>query len=109
MPFDGTGYLARPEADVVTEPWRKVLLDAADYIEAHGLAKNTLCNERGQRCALGAIYESTVYDDGVETPAKIGAHRRLTDYLGQPISSWNNAKGRTAAEVCDALRSCARS
>jgi hypothetical protein len=111
MPFDGVDF--QVAAEPVQAPWQQVLLDAADYIETHGLAKMVLCDAAGRRCAIGAIYDSNYLDADIsETPAMREAHGRLTSYVYNRhlmiVSSWNNMRERTADEVCAAMRDCAR-
>ena len=87
---------------VVLEPWRRVLLDAADYIEGHGWCQHEMYNG-GKVCALGAIVVASrkfAHNDG-------GAGRRMVEYLAGPVHLWNDAPSRTQREVTDGLRACA--
>lgn len=100
MPFDSPP--CRPKPDVALEPWRKVLLDAADYIEAHGWRQNSYGLEpHGSTCMVGAIFRV----GGTMSGALHRIDARCLPYA----SAWNDAPGRTAAEVCAALRACSRS
>lgn len=108
MPFDGTDYRPETKPDVALESWRKVLMDAADYIEAHGWC-NLPGGGRGAPnplCASLAIVEAS---SRAEMP---GVVVRFASYLGLDcparIPDWNDTPGRTGAEVCAALRECAR-
>lgn len=92
-------------------PDTKALLDAADYIEAHGLHKGSYREmgalERMPRvCAIGAIVMAT--DDG---GARSSAGIRLAEFIGlskdHGIPDWNDAPERTADEVIAALRGAA--
>lgn len=100
------------------EPWRQVLLDAADYIEAHGWAQGTRqCGEAV--CAHGAIAmvltgnacEACAGEVAVVDILIPFLQRRFPDeHIGSfGVGPWNNASNRTAAEVCAALRDCANS
>lgn len=111
MPFDGTDY--RP--DVALEPWRDVLLRAADRLERIGwsslnpsvwLTLSMLLWPKRRECALVAIINAARDADAASTKARIRFMRHIG---GGPIHCWNDAPGRTAAEVCAALRACARS
>ncbi len=93
------------ELEVQTEPWRKALNDAADYIEKHDWRQGALVDIDGKVCALGAIVFSGHYDDAE-------AREALKKYLsGTPwvsIAEWNDAPGRTKEEVIAAFRNAAR-
>lgn len=88
------------------EPWRKILLDAADIIERHGLGKTGQEFARSPYCAVNAI--SKAGDDYFSE-----AHRRFAEFIGaepddtRTVFAWNDAPERTKAEVIDALRRCA--
>ena len=95
---------------------RRVLLDAADLIEPEGCwtqgnmavdADGHLCMPRGRDavcwCALGAIARSSP-SHGVSMDA-VGLLR--LHLKGSRISEWNDAPGRTQAEVVSALRAAA--
>lgn len=94
-------------------PDTKALLDAADYIEAHGLHKGSY-REMGalermpKVCAIGGIIMAT--DDG---SARSDAGVRLANFIGATqdhgIPDWNDAPERTADEVVAALRGAALS
>lgn len=86
------------------EPWRQVLLDAADYIEAHGWCQNALEDHDGSVCVLGAIKAV----GGVITGFSLLAHCALNSHVGGTFV-WNDAPGRTSTEVCAVLREVARS
>jgi hypothetical protein len=122
-PFDGTDF--KVEADVVVEPWRDVLLRAADRIERDGWWTQAPQPESPLRvlwrslwllpaphapngrnvCAMLAISRA-----GKEMGAEwLGAHDRLRNFVGDRIDRWNDAPGRTASEVIQALRDCAKS
>jgi hypothetical protein len=87
------------------EPWRKLLLDGADYVEKHGHCKYALVNERGQVCLLGALRKTMP-----SWEAEALAHAALIKCVGAFsgfLAGWNDAPERTADEVIDAMRACA--
>lgn len=92
-----------PPAPVVTEPWRQVLLDAADYIEAHGWSQGCW-SRNGMPCALWAIIKIGA-DHDLVAMAQMGMEKRI----GGKVAKWNDAPGRTSTEVCATLREVARS
>ena len=87
------------EAPIVIEPWRGVLLIAADYIEQHGWCQGGWTD--GERvCALQAIrLQDSLYGSN--------AQNKLRDFLGRDVATWNDRKGRTQQEVTATLRACA--
>lgn len=98
------------------EPWRQVLLDAAQRLRERGWCQHALCNvQTGANCALGAMYDfrptgERKYKAFVSFNDGAGAsHEKLTTFLNEPISEWNNAPGRTAEEVINTLEKVARS
>ena len=90
------------EAPSQFEPWRQLLLNAADYIEIYGWCQNQRSLD-GRVCAIGAI-EAVAYGQ-----SKDAARRALIEYLGECIVVWNDAPGQTEVEVVAAMRDCARS
>lgn len=108
------------------EPWRDLMLKAADLIDRYGLAKGHLVDEQGQMCVRGALLVA-----GGATPLRGGGllgcrtcdqyseadhHfcRYVIDQLGlfsyDPFNAsalWNNHPDRTKAEVVTELRRCA--
>ena len=87
------------------EPWRQLLLDAADLIERTNwwngisLARPTYC----VLTAIGTVGKNTV-------AYKAATH--FSNYVGmgnQSIPQWNDAPGRTKEEVLAAMRGAARS
>lgn len=99
------------ESQVQLEPWRRLLLNAADTIERVGHCKMTQCDNEGRMCFIGAVkfhdvgnaksWELTTY--GTE------ALDKMRKYLGEHPIDWNNAPERTGAEVVAGMRDCARS
>lgn len=109
MPFDGTGFEIETKP-AIAEPWRRVLMDAADRIEWLGWTTSAAQkNPPGAVCAVLAMPcgDMAAKDDAIE---------HLAHYLGNEgligrgcIYRWNDAPGRAAAEVCATLRACAAS
>ncbi len=94
------------ELEVQTEPWRKLLNDAADYIEEHGWCQGELRDEMGQVCILGAIASIPDPEDWEPRSVALKALRAIT---GSPFpDNWNDAPGRTKEEVIAAFRNAAR-
>ena len=88
----------------------QVLLEAADYIEEHGLCKGRLSTKDGRVCLLGAInvVTSGFLDDLVLTPAAVFARGRLQDVIGdEQIARWNDRKETTKELAVEALRKAA--
>lgn len=126
-PFDSIGLSPTIAPQTPTQPveaWRQVLLDAADKIERDGWCQGQRIID-GRVCAHGAIEASITGDARGRHPLHDAASVHLYHYLGRQnpggsmciltssgcagVGGWNDAPGRTAAEVCAALRGCARS
>jgi len=102
---------------------QKVLLDAADYIEKHGLAKNVRQDKTGAVCVHGAISmicnERTSFLWPLRHELEERACKALANYLlangvnsrlivdGNGCGWWNNQSERTKEEVMNALRGAA--
>jgi len=87
------------------EPWRQLLLDAADYMEVHGHCINVSQNDKGAVCIIGAldaVKTSSCWSDGLF--AMDGFLRRTTIYR----SSEDFNDTHTGPEVIAAMRACAR-
>lgn len=89
---------------------RDVLLAAADVIECNGWCQDDAGRVGGPRCVLGALRQACL----PELPglAHAEAHGRLRTFVHASGASfdliaWNDAPGRTAAEVIAALRGAA--
>lgn len=123
MLYDETKYKAP-----VTEPvtWRNLLLRAADYIESHGWAQNSVCTETGAVCLRGAILaaqgmhmkQSHVWWGDASIVAQHASHA-VAQYLtrtgrvnstarGDEEVLWNNARERTGEDVLNAMRAAAK-
>ena len=120
--MDGSTYIA-PVALLETkpeiEPWRQVLLDAADRMEVRGHCKYMLVDDEGRNCAQGAIFdfrvgESGSWDNFLNGDAFTTAATKFNDWVEMQHHSggtvtWNNSPQTTGAEVIAALRACALS
>ncbi len=85
---------------VPAEPWRRVLMDAANYGRSHDGTKV---------CATTAIHMSLIASKPYYelTNDEICAKDKMQKFLGEYIEAWNDTPGRTKTEVVDALRFCA--
>lgn len=93
--------------ETTVEPWRKVLSDAADYIDAHGWCPEGTgeagYGDNGEVCPVVAMVR-VCHNDNLRREAYVEIfHRTGLDTVAL------NRRCTSAAEVCDALRSCARS
>lgn len=94
--------VTRPEVVVVTAA--DVLNRAADLLEEFGFCQHRLGSKaEGQMCAVGAMQEAAMDTGGFWLDAWALYFRRH----GDPVS-FNNAPGRTKAEVVAKLREAAR-
>lgn len=85
---------------VQLEPWRQVLLNAANQLESKGWCQNMVRDKEGRMCAVGAIAnQSALYGEAILV---------LQKFVGGSVVSWNNAPTRTKEEVVTAMRTCAR-
>ena len=106
-----------------TNPVSEALLQAADLIEKHGLAKLSLVESYGSMCFVGALSMATT---GSPMPALAPAYgglimtasKAVAEVLNIPrgehsvsldLVNWNNAAERTAQEVIAAMRLAAQS
>lgn len=105
----------KPQGEVQTpttpvlEPWRQLLLDAADVMEHFGKCNGNYYDEMGHVCVLGAIYRATFapptswIHDGLGLRAAL----KFRNFVGMSPDRFNDA--HTQAEVLAAMRACARS
>ena len=105
------------EGETTIEPWRKVLLDAADYIEKHGWCQGRIGNAGESVCAVGAMWmafdgtipkqANWVKDRAVDQAYRAMCNYVMCNYVRSYPAEWNDEPGRTAAEVTAAMRECA--
>ncbi len=95
------------------EPWRQMLLDAADYMEKHGKCRFRSESGDGRVCVLGS-FEHTDYSFPVENEAarKFAAHVNPShlEFNHSIITHWNDnplAFWRTKSWIVKTLRACA--
>jgi hypothetical protein len=101
---------------VTLEPWRQLLLDAADVVRVHGHCKGAYQDDQYRVCVVGAIGVAAGLGAGWTGNFQItsGTHRaleacdRLHKFLGAAHIEWNDAPERTADEVMVGLRGAAR-
>lgn len=102
--------------------WRDNLRRAADIVEARGLRQGGVVGDDGSVCAGGAIAEAITGDpmsasywdydshNGVGSLERSAVLRHVgLLHTGGPATvmamcTWNNARGRTAAEVAEVFR-----
>ena len=102
MPFDNSPA-ELPAIDDLDEVGR-TLMRAADIVDVRW-CQDSYGVPGGPRCAAGALLEVT---GGFPGSVWVSARDRLSRIVGNPISRWNDTKGRTAAEVSAAMRAAAR-
>jgi hypothetical protein len=95
------------DAKLTTEPWRQVLLDAANYIDLVGWCQHTMRDDNGRVCAAEALM--TVAQTGHDYA---GAVTSLSNFVtsgehSMAVVKWNDDEGCTAAQVTGAMRACA--
>lgn len=110
--------------EVTTEPWRDLLLKAADIIEEKGWIKGSY-HHSGGACAVGAIalaanldwvYLAEERSAGFQGPATEAVTHLLAQVNKRPglfnrkydnVQRWNDDTGRTKEEVVAAMRKAA--
>jgi arginine/ornithine N-succinyltransferase beta subunit len=81
---------------------------AADVLERDGWTQRNYVDRGGCRCMIGALAAATREDLRTWNTVRVDAGRKaMRDFLHQNLASWNDAEGRTAAEVTAALREAA--
>jgi hypothetical protein len=98
------------EQKVAIEPWRQVLLDAADYIETHGWSQG-LSRQGSAVCAMEAINSSSL-QPGIAKIALSRFSRAVTPLHPEPdgrdVISWNDHPDQTKWSVVTTMRAVAR-
>ena len=94
--------------------WRDDLLRAAELLEQKGWCQNMLSTSHGEHCLLGAIYfchYGVEGDSNHIAPPEWGEVFTLLEKFtgGMQPAFWNDAAGRTRAEVIAVLRAAADS
>jgi hypothetical protein len=82
---------------------REVLLKAAEHIERYGWRQRSKGAPEAPCCVIGAMEVVTEDDRAAFDEARFALRGRV----GWQLVAWNDAPGRTAAEVITALRGAA--
>ena len=86
-----------------------VLERAADYIDQHGWCQDEYADDSGRVCAAGAI--SAITEGSPERFAPLSMRLALSNAVEDlgftGIADWNDALGRTQAEVTAKIREVA--
>jgi len=97
--------------EIVTEPWRKYLLDAANIIEQRGHSRGMVEDAQGRVCIAGALsiaaYGKVQRDGRYDYKARQAvdqAWNELFNRLGHPVD-WNDQ--HSGAEVVAVMRDTA--
>jgi len=110
MPLDGRTQDFVP-AETEVDEVGKVLLRAAEIVRERW-QQGGLGFRGGRVCAMGAIHEASgaSHDEWGGSYNRLAkkADGRLSDFIGRWIALWNDAKGRTAEEVAQAMEAAAR-
>jgi len=118
MPLDGDIKQFSPQPDL-QDPVCRVLMDAIRLIRERGWTRFQMCDSSGRLCIHGAL-RAAAYGDpyggvgALQAPEYSAACAAIGRVLRAPRgrlnhAEWNNAPGRTAAEVISALEGAARS
>lgn len=99
------------EAEAPVDTIGLVLLEAAEYLELHGWTRGSNAGPNGEACLMRAVaIAGHVPFVGLTIP--YGFMREYESRLGfdgrNPAWAWNDAHGRTVAEVIARLRAAAR-
>lgn len=87
------------------EPWRELMLKAADLIEKHGHAKGSYTDARGGYCFMGALHVAETGDTmGTNGLSSEACHRVMKHIGSRGFIDWNDAPERTGAEVVGIMR-----
>jgi hypothetical protein len=88
----------------------EVLDKTVEVLERDGWCQGAFESARGERCAVGAIRRAARELQGASLRT-VGARAAFAKYIGVgtlDVVEWNDTKGRTAAEVIDALKHTAK-
>lgn len=85
----------------------EVLDAAAAYLTLNGWQQLSMGQPGGPRCVMGA-FKSVLGEESIVEAVSTPAYLALRNYLDDDwVSEWNDADGRTAAEVIEVLRAAA--
>ncbi len=107
-------YDPKWEVEAKLEPWRGLLLEAADLIEQNGWVQFKAQSEDGY-CAAGAMQEAFCNRHGYPPsyhPDGRDEYRKASDELAgtivpHSIPAWNDSLGRSKEEVVAKIREVA--
>ncbi len=86
-------------------PEKRILLKAADILREYGWCQDAIEHPDGRRCALGAIAMAARV---LGLKEYFHAERAMEKMLpNETVPSWNDAPGRTAEEVIEAMEKAA--
>jgi hypothetical protein len=91
----------------IISPVAKILLTAADFIEARGWCQGTMEDAQGRICPRQAIYYAEPGDRKKRHDASLMVARHLGLYFPSGLMVWNDEPGRTKTEVVSSLRAAA--
>jgi hypothetical protein len=90
------------------EPWRQMLLTAAEMIARHGHCKQAVFHKDGSMCLYGAIHTARVRHWNVFLHKATDALCKVTHMTNEcDLITWNDQPERTKEEVINALREAA--
>lgn len=101
----------QPKETKTAEPWRRVLLAAADIIEQRGHATGCFEDGEGRVCMVGALQHAAYWSGLIQPYDKrdtyISAQTKIEIYVGEHVPHWNDR--HTGPEAIAALRAAAAS
>ena len=99
----------RPPIEIVGDPARELLWEAANLLERRGWRRGYYVGDRSEYCMIGAL--NMAAGEGPislgRNPTKMRARALLAKTLGvrsKMLTAWNDKESRTKEEVIDALR-----
>ena len=110
----------KTEGEAITrEKWRDILLRMRDTINERGWCQGKAQDEQGRVCLVGAydfVTDTKLTDHGIIIDEGLkptdtfrdSAYHRLGEALNWLVTDWNDAPGRTQAEVIAFLERLAR-
>ena len=92
----------------------KIYLEAANLLEKKGWCQHLSSNSKNQVCIAEALHRSVYGTEEMvdmntvsDTRAWSPSYTALTKFIGEDAIRWNDAIGRTKAEVIEKLREAA--
>ncbi len=90
------------ENQVTLEPWRQILLEAAEELDRSGWCQGLMFDTEGRRCAAGAM--AAVWAALLGRPSDCSKAESAMCAVVGPIAQWNDSPGRTKEEVQEMMR-----